>query len=109
MFARLPQRQHCLKKLLCISCLEHKTHEWVRNNISFLVGPQVPFLATVKRRTHMVRACHSLRSTASPKPSLGEPWWMDDASWSAERILDVQCKIFDILLLLIIINIIINS
>ena len=40
----------CLRKLLCISCLEHKTNEWTRSKINFLVGPQEPLLVTVKRR-----------------------------------------------------------
>ena len=40
----------CMRKLLCISFLEHKTNDWVRSKINFLVGPQEPFLATVKRR-----------------------------------------------------------
>ena len=31
----------CLRKLLCISCLEHKTSDWVRSKINFLVGPQM--------------------------------------------------------------------
>ena len=29
--------------------LEHKTNDWVRSKISFLVGPQEPLLATAKR------------------------------------------------------------
>ena len=40
----------CLRKLLRTSYLEHKTDDWVRSKISFLVGPQEPLLATVKRR-----------------------------------------------------------
>ena len=32
------------------SYLEHKTNDWVRGKINFLVGPQEPLLATVKRR-----------------------------------------------------------
>ena len=40
----------CMRKLLRISHLEHKTSDWVRSKISFLVGPQEPLLATVKRR-----------------------------------------------------------
>ena len=38
----------CLRKLLCISYLEHKMNGWVRSKISILVGPQEPLLATVK-------------------------------------------------------------
>ena len=40
----------CLRKLRRISCLEHETNDWVRGKINFLVGPQEPLLATVKRR-----------------------------------------------------------
>ena len=40
----------CLRKLLCISYLEHKTNDWVRSKINFGMGPQEPLLATVKRR-----------------------------------------------------------
>ena len=39
----------CMRKLLRISYLEHKTNNWVRSKINFLVGPQEPLLATVKR------------------------------------------------------------
>ena len=39
-----------LTKLLRISYLEHKTNDWVRSKINFLVDPQEPLLATVKRR-----------------------------------------------------------
>ena len=38
-----------MRKLLCISYLEHKSNDWVRSKINFLVGPQEPLLATVKR------------------------------------------------------------
>ena len=40
----------CTRKLLHTSYLEHKTNDWVRGEINFLVGPQEPFLATVERR-----------------------------------------------------------
>ena len=39
----------CPRKLLRISYLEHKTNDWVRSKINFLVGPQEPPLVTVKR------------------------------------------------------------
>ena len=38
------------RKLLRISYLEHKTNDWVRSNINFIVGPQGPLLLIVKRR-----------------------------------------------------------
>ena len=40
----------CLRKLLRISYLEYKTNDLVRSKINFLVDPQEPLLATVKRR-----------------------------------------------------------
>ena len=40
----------CTRKLLRKSYLEHKTSDWVRSKISFLVGPQELLLATAKRR-----------------------------------------------------------
>ena len=39
-----------MRKLFCISYFEHKTNDWVRSKIDFLVGPQESLLATVKRR-----------------------------------------------------------
>ena len=36
--------------ILRISYLERKTNDWVRSKINFLMGPQEPLLATVKRR-----------------------------------------------------------
>ena len=40
----------CLRKLLRISYLEHKTNEYVRDEVQGLAGPQEPLLATIKRR-----------------------------------------------------------
>ena len=40
----------CLRKLLHICYLEHKTSNWPQSEINFLVGPQEPPLATVKRQ-----------------------------------------------------------
>ena len=37
------------KCLNCISYWEQKTNDWVWSTIKFLVGPQDPLLATVKR------------------------------------------------------------
>ena len=38
------------EEMSLISYLEHETNDWVWSRISFLVGPQEPLLATVKRR-----------------------------------------------------------
>ena len=40
----------CTRKHFLIIYLEHKTNDWVRSKINFLVGAQEPFLATVKKR-----------------------------------------------------------
>ena len=37
-------------KLVTSSTWKHKMNDWVRSKINFLVGPQEPILATVKRR-----------------------------------------------------------
>ena len=67
-----------MKKLLHISYLEHKTNDWMKSKINFLVGPQEPLLATVKRRK---LACSgmSYATSDSPKPSFRAPWRVGDA------------------------------
>ena len=40
----------CLRRLLRISYMEHKTNDYVRAIVNTNVGPQEPLLATVKRR-----------------------------------------------------------
>ena len=42
-------KTECLRKLLCISNLKHKTYDQAWSKISFLVGPQEPLLAIVER------------------------------------------------------------
>ena len=68
----------CIRKLLRISYLEHKTNDCVKSKISFLVGSQEPLLTTVKRRK-----LHGLgmldAKTASPKPFFRAPWRASDA------------------------------
>ena len=39
----------CTREHLRISYLEHKTNDWVRGKTNFLLVPQEPLLATVKR------------------------------------------------------------
>ena len=39
-----------MRKLLCVSCLEHKTNDWVRSKINFLAGSQELILTTAKRK-----------------------------------------------------------
>ena len=67
----------CLRKLLRISSVDHKTIDWVRGKISFLVGPQEPLLATVRRRKFaQFGMSHSM--TASPKPFFRAPLRVGD-------------------------------
>ena len=68
----------CLRKLVCISYLEHKINNWVRSKVNFLVGPQEPLVVVVKRRT-LAWLGMSHATTASPKPSFRAPWRVDDA------------------------------
>ena len=68
----------CMRKLLRISYLEHKTSNWVRSNINFLVGRQELILVNVKRRKLAWLGCVT-RMTASPKPSFRAPSRPGDA------------------------------
>ena len=67
----------CLRKLLCISYLEHKINNWVRSKVNFLVGPQEPLVVVVKRRT-LAWLGMSHATTASPKPSFRVPRRLGD-------------------------------
>ena len=66
------------RKLLRISYLEHKTNDCMRSKINFLLGPQEPPLAAVKRRK-LARFGHVTRLTASPKPSFRALYRVGDA------------------------------
>ena len=59
-----------LRKLFRISS---KTNDWVRSKINFLVGPQEPRLATVKRRK-LAWSAYVTWHKASPKPFCRTPW-----------------------------------
>ena len=72
--------RHLSITLLRISYLEHKTNEWVRSKINFLLGPWQPPLTTVKRRTlawfgHVI--CHDSLSKTILQGTL--PWTVGDA------------------------------
>ena len=69
----------CMRKLLRISYLEHKTNNWVRSKINFFVGPQKPLLATIKRwklarrrtnlesaGTYLIKSCPLLKISVCP-------------------------------------------
>ena len=84
-----------MRKLLRISYLEHKTNDWVRNKINFLVGPGEPFLATVKRRK-LARFGHvTPRQPPQNHPSEHLGGWA--TPWSAEEMLVGQYQRVDIL------------
>ena len=66
-------KTRCLRKLLCIPCLEHKTNDWLRSKINSLVCPQEPLLATVKRwKLALFRhvTCHQSLSKTIPHGTL---------------------------------------
>ena len=56
-----------LRKLLCITYLEHKTKDWVWSKINFLVGPLEPLRATIMRDGNLHGSGMSHATTASPK------------------------------------------
>ena len=57
--------------------MEPKTHDLAQSKINFLVGPQEPLVAAVKRqKLAWFGMSHTM--TASPKPSFRAPWRMGD-------------------------------
>ena len=53
---------------------EHNTNDWVRSKANFLVGPQEPLPATVRRqKLEWFRACHTPRHPLQ-KPFFTAPW-----------------------------------
>ena len=80
--------------------LEHKPNDWVHSNTNFLVCPQEPLLATVKKaETCGIWACHTSRQPLQNHPSghLGRwvmPWseecWMDNIKkWTSLPMLEL--------------------
>ena len=68
----------CLRKLLCISYLEHKTNNWLRSKINFLLGPRNLFWPLSRdRNLHGLGMLHATRSLL--KPSFKAPWREGDA------------------------------
>ena len=84
-----------MRKLLCISYLEHKTNDWVRSKINFLGSSQKPLLATIKRQK-LARFGHVTRHDSLSKTILqGNPGgWA--TPWSAEEMLDGKHQRVDI-------------
>ena len=82
----MPLKTKCLRKLLNISYLEHKTDR-VQSKIISLMGPQEPLPATVKREK--LAWFWQVAETASLKPSFRGPWSVM-VPWSAEEMRDKQ-------------------
>ena len=68
----------CLRKLLHIFYLEHKTNDWVRNKTNFLVGPQ-EILWQLSRDGSLHGSGMSHANDSSSKPSFRAPWRVGDA------------------------------
>ena len=66
----------CLRKRLRIAYLEHKTNDWVRGKMHFLVGPQHPLLAALKRQTWFGHVTHN---DSLSKTIFRAPWRVGDA------------------------------
>ena len=84
------------RKFFSISYLEHKTNDWVRGKIGFLVGPQEPLPATVKRRK-LAWFGHVARTPRQPlqnHPSGYLGGWT--TPWSAEEMLEGQRQRADV-------------
>ena len=74
-----------MRKLLRISCLEHKTNGWVWSKIKFLVGSQEHLQATVKRRKlawfgHITS--HDSLSKTIPQRTVGGGRRRGNAKWT---------------------------
>ena len=83
----------CLRKLLHISYSVHKTNGWVLYKISVLVGPQEPFLATVKR-WKLAWIGRVIRHDSLSKSIIQGDGWA--TLWSAEEMLDGQGQRIDV-------------
>ena len=64
----------CMRKILRISYLEHKTNDWEWSKINFFVGPQ-----ELSRDGNSHGSDMSHATAASPKPSFRAPWRLGDA------------------------------
>ena len=83
-----------MRKLLHISYLEHKTNDWVQSMINFLMGPQEPLLATVKRRQlPWVGVPYTIKASSNHPLGHFGGWMMP---WLAEKMLDGQHQREDI-------------
>ena len=82
---RIPDFEtRCPRKLLRISHLEHKTNDWMRNKINFLVGLQEPPPATVKR-LRLAWKGHATRHDNLPKTILLRTLGGGRAGWTTSK------------------------
>ena len=85
----------CPRKFLRISYMEHKTNDWVRKKINFLVNALDTRVENCQEtETRMVRACHTPRQPLQNHPSGHFGGWA--TPWSAEEMLDGQHQRVDI-------------
>ena len=81
----------CLRKLLRISYLEHKTNDWVWSKTNSLVDHRNLFWQPSRNgNLHVTGKSHA--TTASPRPSFRAPWTAGDtvvsrrnAGWTASK------------------------
>ena len=84
-----------MRKLLCISYLEHKTNHWVWSKSNFPVSQREPLLATIKRwKLSCFWYVTRLDSLSKNHPSGHFGGWL--MLWSAEKMLDGQLERVDI-------------
>ena len=70
----------CMRKLVRISYLKHKTNEWVRSKIHVLwVHRNLFWQLSSDGNLHGSGMSHATTTTASPKPSFRYPWRVGDA------------------------------
>ena len=78
----------CIRKLLCISYLEHKTNDRVQSKTNFLVGPQESSGNCQEMESCMVQACHTPQKLPQNHPSGHLGGWA--MLWSTKEMLDGQ-------------------
>ena len=91
----------CYRRMLQIYWYQHRTNEYVRNQVSALAGPQEPLLAVVKRRKltwfgHVTRhdslAKTILQGTVEGGRRRGRPrksWAEDVKNWTSLQMKDL--------------------
>ena len=93
----------CMRKLLRISYLGHKTNDWVQSKINFLVSPQKSLLATVKRQTLAWFTRHDSLSKTIPQGILEvgrrfgrhRKCWMDNIKeWTSLPVPELLTRTF---------------